>query len=166
MKFRLNFRFSLMFLFVLMLSVPLWATEAARVLAPPDTVLGINLAAEWTKYIGPALPGVISFILGLTWKTWVKALVSFVVLVLVSTGACYFNNRLDIAHWTDTLLWIVTTAGASFWMFWRPLGIAQWIETKFFPKGLLPFSGAIWNKVDKEAEKHALSVNSPRKDGV
>ena len=159
MKVRLNFRFSLMFLFALMLAVPLWAAETTRVLTPPDTVLGINLAAEWAKYIGVALPAVIAFVLGQTWKTWLKALVSFAVLVLVSTGACYFENRLDLAHWPDTLIWIVTTAGASFWMFWRPLGIAQWIEAKFFPKGLLPFAGVFWNKIDDEARKRDLDVN-------
>jgi len=88
-------------------------------------------AQMWSLIVGFLVPPFLAVIQQPGWSDGLRAVVSFVVAILVALGTVYFAGNLDFGHekaWISAILLVFVTAIATYRDFWKQTGIAPTIE--------------------------------------
>jgi len=88
-------------------------------------------AQMWSLIVGFLIPPFLAIIQQPGWSDPLRAVVAFVVAIIVALGTVYFAGNLEFDHekgWISAILLVLVTAVATYKGFWKPTGVAPKIE--------------------------------------
>lgn len=88
----------------------------------------------WSLVVGFALPPLIAFVSSAHWPSWARALMA-VIVCMVGGGvtAAVSGYYTGVPLLRAVMLTLIATLG-FYRVFWRPSGVAPWIERKTTPR--------------------------------
>jgi len=89
----------------------------------PDTAI-----AQWAIVLGFLMPLVVSLVVQSHWASGFKATVSLLSCLAAATVQLGIQGRLDLSHLPATALGIMALSVSFHAHFWKPTGIAPWLE--------------------------------------
>lgn len=85
-------------------------------------------AAMWSGIVGFLMPIVISVVVQTKWNDAQKAVAAFGACLIAATGTAWFSGLLDVSDVARCFLIVFTLAMATYYGFWKPIGVAPRIE--------------------------------------
>jgi uncharacterized protein YfiM (DUF2279 family) len=86
--------------------------------------------AQWSLVVAFFVPLAVSVLNQAHWPAQLKAAVFFVVSLLAAAGTAYFQGDLTGKRFVDSALLIVAAAAAFYRGWWKPVGVADPLESK------------------------------------
>jgi hypothetical protein len=93
-------------------------------------------AAMWSLIVGGMAPPFIALIQQPTWPSWLRAIMTVLVCVVLGLFTTYFGGDLAGRSEVSAILLVLVAAWSSYGRFWKPLGVAGSIERATSPSGL------------------------------
>lgn len=87
-----------------------------------------DIANQWDIIAGFFVPLLVSVINQAWWRSSIKAVVAFVVMLVVAIGTAWVNHALDSSHILPTVFYVVSTAIVSYKGLWQHTGVTDAIE--------------------------------------
>lgn len=99
-----------------------------------DDITQLSNMDMWSLVVGFALPPLIAFISSARWPSWARALAAVVVCLIgggVTAAVSGYYTGVPVLR---AVMVTLVAALAFYRIFWRPSGIAPWIERQTTPR--------------------------------
>lgn len=99
----------------------------------PDGSVVLSLSQQVVWAISTIWPIVIAVVIKPTWSEGTKALVGFLLAVLLAAAGIYFDGRFSLQNIGATCALVFITSAVLYARFWRPTGVAPAVERNVNP---------------------------------
>lgn len=99
----------------------------------PNGTIVLSLSQQVVWAISTVWPIVIAVVIKPTWSEGTKALVGFLLAMLLAAAGIYFDGRFSLQNIGATCALVFITSAVLYARFYRPTGIAKTVERNVLP---------------------------------